>query len=152
MNDPDNKKKRAKSLHNYFQVHKKELTKYAIDWQKKHPRKDIKYRLNHVMAKTIGRALNGKKSGRTWVSLVGYTQKKLMQHLEKLFVEGMSWDNYGEWHIDHIIPISVFNYSDVTHTDFKKCWALENLQPMWAGDNIRKSNKLFKPFQPSLGF
>ena len=152
MNDPDNKKKRAKSHHNYFQVHKKELTKYAIDWQKKHPRKDIKYRLNHVMANTIGRALNGKKSGRIWVSLVGYTQKKLMQHLEKLFVEGMSWDNYGEWHIDHIIPIFVFNYSDVTHIDFKRCWALENLQPMWAGDNIRKSNKLFKPFQPSLRF
>jgi hypothetical protein len=56
----------------------------------------------------------------------------------------------GKIHIDHIIPISVHNFEFPTDIDFKKCWALANLQPMWAMENIIKSNKLSNPFQPSL--
>ena len=49
-----------------------------------------------------------------------------------------------------IIPKSAFNFETAEDADFKKCWALENLQPLWAKDNLRKSNKIHKPFQPSL--
>ena len=62
-------------------------------------------------------------------------------HFEKLFVDGMSWDNYGEWHIDHIRPVASFNFDSTDHPDFKKCWALNNLQPLWAKDNMKKRNK-----------
>jgi hypothetical protein len=63
----------------------------------------------------------------------------------------MSWENHGTvWHIDHIIPKSVFNYTDAEHIDFKRCWALKNLQPLWAGENMSKGDSLVKPFQPSL--
>jgi len=64
----------------------------------------------------------------------------------------MSWERLmaGEIHIDHIIPKSVFNFSDPKHADFKKCWSLKNLRPMWAVENLKKHNKLEKHFQPSL--
>jgi len=62
----------------------------------------------------------------------------------------VTWDNYGEWHIDHIIPKSIFNYTDVIHIDFKRCWALDNLRPLWAMENLKKHTKLEKAFQPSM--
>jgi hypothetical protein len=62
----------------------------------------------------------------------------------------MSWENYGKWHIDHRIPIDAFNFTCPEDIDFTQCWALRNLRPLWAVDNIKKSNKLEKPFQPSL--
>ena len=74
--------------------------------------------------------------------ILGYSVKALMDHLESKFQPGMTWDNQGKWHIDHIIPDSHFKYSSAEDESFKKCWALDNLQPLWAIDNIRKSNKL----------
>lgn len=84
--------------------------------------------------------------------LVGYTLDDLMIHLEKKFLPGMTWENYGRggWNIDHIIPKSVFNYESTGDVDFKHCWSLKNLQPLWESDNMSKGAKLEKPFQPSL--
>ena len=70
--------------------------------------------------------------------------------IESQFTEGMTWENHGEWHIDHIVPLSAFNYSKPEHEDFRRCWALSNLQPLWAKDNQAKKDKLDKPFQPRL--
>ncbi|MFH1762494.1 MAG: HNH endonuclease, partial [bacterium] len=66
------------------------------------------------------------------------------------FTNGMAWKNYGEWHVDHIIPRSVFNYEKAEDVDFKRCWALDNLQPLWGIENISKGNKLDADFQPAL--
>ena len=55
----------------------------------------------------------------------------------------MSWNNYGKWHVDHIIPISSFKFESIHDVEFKKCWSLDNLQPLWGSENIIKSNKLF---------
>jgi len=111
---------------------------------------DVRYRLNRRMRSAVYTALKGKKNYRKWQGLVGYTTEDLKAHIEKRFLPGMSWANYGKWHIDHVVPISAFNFTSPTHEDFKKCWALENLQPLWAADNIAKNNRLEKPFQPSL--
>ena len=116
---------------------------------------DIRYVLSRRISaniSTILRKKGGSKRGIHWEELVGYTIEDLIKHLEKQFVNGMSWENKGRygWHIDHKIPISAFNFSSPTDLDFKRCWALKNLKPMWATDNIVKSNKLFKPFQPGL--
>ena len=86
--------------------------------------------------------MRGNKNGHHWEDLVGFTLADLIRHLEALFIAGMTWDNYGEWHIDHIIPISAFNFSSADDYDFKRCWALSNLQPLWKVDNIRKHNKV----------
>jgi len=73
---------------------------------------------------------------------LGYTLDELKWHIEKQFVRGMSWDNAGEWHIDHIIPLSSFRFSSTEDEEFLAAWALTNLRPMWALDNQRKSNKI----------
>lgn len=109
-------------------------------------------RLDDAMSSSVYQAIKDKKAGRKWEALVGYTAADLMAHLERQFHPGMTWDNYGRggWHIDHIIPRSAFNYETPDDIDFKRCWALENLQPLWEFDNISKGAKLEQPFQPSL--
>jgi len=100
--------------------------------------------LNHKMGCSIRKSLGRNKNGAHWELLVGYDRIKLKQHLEAQFQEGMKWENYGEWHIDHIIPLSIFNIESVKSKGFKKAWSLENLRPMWSRDNIKKGNKLFQ--------
>ena len=83
---------------------------------------------------------------------VDWSISDLKTHLESKFQPGMSWNNYGRygWHIDHVIPICacdnngnyIFkNLKNPNSDDFKKCWSLDNLQPLWAKDNLKKSNK-----------
>lgn len=83
------------------------------------------------------------KGGKHWEELVGYTLTDLMMHLERQFTKGMSWDNYGRggWNIDHIIPASSFKYDTPDDPEFKACWALTNLQPLWEKENISKHAK-----------
>ena len=78
------------------------------------------------------------------LELLGCDIKFLKQYIQKRFEKGMSWDNYGKWHIDHRIPINYF----LTKCNFnslriqKKCFNYKNLQPMWALDNLSKGTKL----------
>jgi len=103
-----------------------------------------KNKLSRRISKMIWKALKGNKASRHWETLVPYTLEELKQHLECLFQPGMSWENhtFDGWHIDHKIPMSVFNITSCGCEDFKMCWALENLQPLWAEENLRKSNKI----------
>jgi hypothetical protein len=72
---------------------------------------------------------------------LSFTVEELSNHLEANFQPNMSWDNYGEWHVDHIVPDSWFTYFSPEDEYFKKSWSLDNLQPMWAKDNISKGNR-----------
>jgi hypothetical protein len=54
----------------------------------------------------------------------------------------MTWDNYGEWHVDHKIPMTSFNFETTDDREFKLCWCLDNLQPLWGPDNLSKGTKL----------
>ena len=73
---------------------------------------------------------------------MGYTLAAFMIHIEKLFKPGMTWQNYGEWEIYHIIPQSLWNFTTSKDPEFKKCWALNNLQPLWSCNNKIKDTKL----------
>ena len=64
----------------------------------------------------------------------------LWNHLEKQFQSGMTRENHGKWHIDHIIPCTAFDLTDPEQQ--KKCFHYTNLQPLWAIDNMKKSNKI----------
>ena len=66
----------------------------------------------------------------------------MKNHIEKQFKDGMMWENYGEWQIDHIIPKSFFKYKSISDVEFKMCWRLENLQPLWREENLSKKNNL----------
>ncbi len=112
-----------------------------------------KFRVNRAFSSHIRYALKKKehtKNNQRWVDIVGYNIEELMSRLEDQFQDGMTWDNYGEWEVDHIIPISRFNFNGVTDWDFQRCWALENLQPLWQSENRSKSDKLMLDFQPCL--
>jgi hypothetical protein len=76
-----------------------------------------------------------------YFDILGYTQEDLINHLDKQLQNGMTWENYGKWHVDHKIPITSFIFTSVNDIEFKKCWSLDNLQPMWGPENIVKSNK-----------
>jgi len=99
------------------------------------------YRLSMKMASRMRKSLHCGKNGRHWESLVDYTCRDLVVHLEQRFTTGMTWSNYGSWHIDHIRPVSSFSFASENDTEFRKCWSLDNLQPLWAVENLQKHNK-----------
>jgi hypothetical protein len=103
-------------------------------------RKDPQVKLHARITSSINRSLHGNKQGRSWESLVGYTCLDLRCHLERLFLPGMTWEGMREWHVDHKRPVSSFKFSSPEDEDFKLCWCLDNLQPLWALDNIKKGN------------
>lgn len=71
-------------------------------------------------------------------NLLGYDYNELKIHLEKRFLENMSWENYGEWHVDHIIPISKFK-KDTPASIVNR---LDNLRPLWSQDNLKRQNSI----------
>jgi len=76
-----------------------------------------------------------------YFDILQYTPEQLITHLELQFKDDMSWDNYGVWHVDHKLPITSFDIQEMGDKEFMSCWSLDNLQPMWGIENIRKSNK-----------
>lgn len=108
-------------------------------------------RLLNSIRNGIAHSLRGSKNGKRWEVIVGYTFEKLRASLEKRFKEGMTWENYGSyWHVDHKIPVAAFNFEKPEDLDFKRCWALKNLQPLEAKKNLSKGAKIERPFQPAL--
>lgn len=99
------------------------------------------HRLNRAMSRAVWGTLKRKKQGRRWCEIVGYSQLELITQLERQFLPGMSWENYGAWHVDHKRPIVSFNFSSIEDEEFMVCWALGNLRPLWAKDNLRKNRK-----------
>lgn len=95
-------------------------------------------RITDAMGNSMRAAIRGVKSGKSWRSIVGYDIAELRMRLESLFSEGMTWGNYGDWHIDHIRPVSSFDFTCEPIVTAKVCWALDNLQPLWALDNMKK--------------
>ena len=151
LNHPEKAKESLKKADKKWKLNHPEKVK---EWCKKAQAKrnnTPKGKLNVCLSRGIYQSLKGSKKGRHWESLVDYTVDQLKQHIEKLFKPGMSWDNYGSaWHIDHKIPIAVFNFQHPEHIDFKLCWSLKNLQPLEKEINLSKKATLEKPFQPSL--
>jgi len=160
----ENPKKKIEDIRRWQANNPEKVLNWVRRWQAKNPERvkaaSKRYyqthgklpmaRLNSNISQQMRRYLKGNKGGVHWEKLVGFTIKQLKDCLERQFIKGMTWENYGEWHVDHKIPISAFHFTSPDHTDFKKCWSLKNLQPMWAKENITKSNKLDGDFQPSL--
>lgn len=122
--------------------------KRAIDKNKEHYKtlnreKQRKYRetkhpvyLANRCRKRMKDALKGHKPRKTTMRYVGCSNEFLKEYLQSLFTDGMTWDNYGDWHIDHIIPLSYFDLTD--EAQLEEACHYTNLQPLWAEDNLRK--------------
>lgn len=159
-----NKKRRQEYYKKYYLENKKRLKEYRIEnkdvikkrtkiWNannRKHineyvkakNKSDVHFHLKRNISSLIRRKLRNrllsKNRKSTW-DFLPYTIDELKEHLERLFSKGMTWNNYGEWHIDHKISDCNFSYINVNDKEFQECWALENLQLLWAMDNFRKN-------------
>lgn len=103
--------------------------------------KNPKHILNNKVRFGLRLLLSGKNS-KKWEPILGYTSENLRKHFEGKFDKKMRWGNYGSyWVVDHIKPLGLFKYSGTNSLNFKKCWALNNLQPLEKIANIKKSDK-----------
>lgn len=142
---------------NHYLKHKDKIKARVKEYSKKHKYKMQKAmfvkhpekKILHNQRTRINGLLKSKKSTST-IKLLGCTISEFKQYLESQFTKGMSWDNYGlfGWHVDHIIPCSMFNLFD--DNDLRQCFHYTNMQPLWAKDNLLKSDKILKPTQTNL--
>ena len=130
----------------YLYEKKKEYEANNPERVKKWKRDDMARRLSDPIKKLIHhqrtrvwQALKGKgKSNRT-LELIGCTAAEFKAHLESKFQDGMTWDNYGEWHVDHIKPCSLFQLE--LDSEQRACFNYLNTQPLWATENLSKGAK-----------
>ena len=120
----------------YNKKHRKKLTKKYLEKRKKDP----VFKILTILRGRIVDVLKGHSKSDTTISMLGCTIKEFWIHLEKKFTKGMTRENHGEWHVDHIIPCASFDLSKPEEQ--AKCFHYTNLQPLWAKDNIKKSNKI----------
>jgi hypothetical protein len=111
--------------------------------RKNNRKQQQKYREAHPLiirlrARLADALKGGLKSGSP-IRDLGCSEKELKVHLEKQFQSGMTWENRGEWHIDHIRPLAIFDLDD--REQFLVACHYTNLQPLWAIDNIRKGDR-----------
>ncbi len=95
-----------------------------------------KYRLKMNLRTRLRDVMKGISKSATTMELVGCSIDELKAHIEGQFTDGMNWDNYGEWHVDHIRPCASFDLTDPEQQ--KLCFNYTNLQPLWAEDNLKK--------------
>lgn len=140
----DNKKVVSQQYKN-DELKKSRKRQYNNDYERNRKAIDPVFKLRKNCSRLVKHALNGSKNGQSVLSYLPYTMNQLKKHLEDRFDNKMNWNNYGiYWHIDHIHPQSLLPYTSMNDENFKKCWALENLRPLEAIENMKKSNKLVK--------
>lgn len=128
-----------KKQREYYYNHKEKYTKKSIEYQNNRRKNDLNFKLRQNLRKRLRTAIKNKfKSGSAILDL-GCSIEKFILWLEMYFQEGMNWNNYGEWHIDHIKPLSKFDLEN--RDELLKACHFSNLQPLWAKDNLSKGNK-----------
>jgi len=152
---PENKIKKKRQDRIYSQKNRKKINKKQRNWIKSKPELIMRHGISHMILEALHRAGSSKNGGSSFKHLP-YTPIELKEHLEKQFEPWMNWSNYGiyrvatwddnnsttwTWQIDHIIPQSKLIYTSMEDENFKKCWALENLRPLSAKENLLKGNR-----------
>lgn len=139
----ENPEARNKSSREWASEHREQARKNARESRKRQYHTDRAYRMEAILRARLGAALNsgGSKKALRTLELLGCPLVWLEAHLESLFQPGMTWENHGPvWHIDHKRPCAAFDLANPEHQ--KICFHWTNLQPLFAADNLRKSNKL----------
>jgi hypothetical protein len=120
-----------------YKINKTKINENRRIYLKKRRDEDPWYRVRMALHCRLYIATKN-KIGKT-MELTGCSKEYLHRHLEMQFTDGMNWDNYGEWHIDHIHPCASFDLENPEEQ--RKCFHYTNLQPLWAIDNIKKGAK-----------
>lgn len=134
----ENKEKFSQYFKKYRLKNLEKKKKYHSEYEKARRKLDVNFRLTqNLRARLRGAIKRNQKSGSA-IQDLGCSIEELKQHLESKFQIGMTWDNYGEWHIDHVVPLSKFDLTNKNQV--KEACNYTNLQPLWAEDNFRKYN------------
>jgi hypothetical protein len=120
----------------YRETHKAEINAWARRRKREHP--EIKLIAN--LRSRLSGIVSGKRKDLPMTLLIGCTLEELKLHIESQFTEEMSWENYGEWHIDHIKACYLYNLLDLEQQ--KQCFHYSNLRPLWASENCSLGAKL----------
>ena len=131
-------------------AHPEENRECAKRWTKsdkgKASRSKPENRVIRILRKRVSSIISGRKgySSTSVIRGIGCTRIELIAHLEKGFQIGMTWENYGDWHIDHIIPLASAKVAsfDETVTNLSRLSHYTNLQPLWAADNMAKGARM----------
>jgi len=103
-------------------------------------RTDPQFRLRKSLRARLRKALKGKTKSASTMVFLGCTITHLKDYLSMRFQPGMTWENQGEWHVDHMIPCASFDLTDPEQQ--RRCFHYTNLQPMWAKENISKGDTI----------
>ena len=124
----------------YYQTNKEKVKEYIKQYQKERRKTDPLYKMKGNLRIRTSFAFKNKGYSKTSKTqeMLGVDWEIAKAHIERQFKKGMNWDNYGEFHIDHIIPLASAN----TEEELKKLCHYTNLQPLWAEDNLSKSDKI----------
>lgn len=135
--------KRKHYMRGYYNANKELIVSRSTSSKRKYM-KDPIFRLIVAMRTRVNSSLNAKgytKKSRTF-QIIGCTSDEFIRHIESQFVDGMSWENKHEWHIDHKVPVSIAK----TEWEVLKLNHYLNLRPLWAKDNFEKNNKMLDEF------
>lgn len=124
----------------YTAEHREEIAKTSREYQSLKLKTDINFKLIKNLRGRVYSAVKGLDKSASTITLVGCSIDELKNYLSSKFTEGMSFENYGKWHIDHIKPCASFDLS--IKSEQKICFHYTNLQPLWAKDNLIKNNKV----------
>jgi hypothetical protein len=137
--DQLNKEKVSKDRKQYYAKNRERITQLQKEIYKNKLKTDINFKIKHYLRTRLRHALkNNQKSGHL-LELLGCSIKFLKMYLEVQFTDGMTWNNYGKWHVDHIRPCASFNLSNPKSQ--QECFHYTNLQPLWKIDNQSKGDK-----------
>jgi hypothetical protein len=114
--------------------------KYQNEYQKKYLC-DIQHKIASSLRSRLWNVLSGRVKVGSAVRDLGCSIIELKIYLESKFKSGMTWENYGKWHIDHIYPLSKVDLTD--REQLLRVCHYTNLQPLWAEENLRKHNKIY---------
>jgi len=134
-----NKKKRLQKQRKHYQENKEQLQEYHRNYMNNRNKTDVRFRLAGNLRHRIYESIKNNYQSFATMMLIGCEIDYLMYHIQKQFKKDMNWDNYGEWHIDHIKPCASFDLSKPEEQ--RKCFHYTNLQPLWKLDNLKKGNR-----------
>lgn len=124
----------------YYTENKNKIQKRHNAYFKTRKKYDLNFKLAYNLRTRISHAINRNSKGGSTIKDLGWSIDQFKQYISLKFQTKMSWKNYGQWHLDHIIPLSSFNLTD--RPQFLKACHYTNYQPLWATDNFKKGNKI----------
>lgn len=151
--DKQRRQNKKEALREYERVRgqkrKSSRREYKRLYNRRRMSEDVQFLMVSRLRNRIYTVLDGRTKSAPTLKLLGCSLDELKTHLESLFLPGMSWENRSQWHIDHKRPCASFDLTDPEQQ--KQCFHYTNLQPLWARDNLLKSDSYERQLAENQG-